>query len=476
MLPPDIPLILRFFDIFLTCALDIELSKFYPMDKLKDKLTPTQLLVLGYMAVTLLGALLLSLPISSVNGTRQSFVDALFLSVSGISTSGLSVVDISSYYTKFGQLILMAIFQIGGIGYMTFVVFVSYLLGIKLSRKTSVIAKQSLATQSYHMLGQFFVKVLVYTFTFEFVGGIILSIFWMKEFSFFQSLYLGFFHSISAFCTAGFSLFPNSLMNYQNNLLVNLTINIVSIIGGLGFFVLVDLYNYLYKKYKKIIPGKLTLHTRLTLIVTLAVMLTGSIVILLSEKWSAGMSLYDKIMQATFQSISASTTDGYNSVDIGMMSSTSLTILMILMFIGASPGSTGGGMKTTTLGTLIISVKSYLQGKSSVNLFRKELPENILIEAFTVFFLFASIALIDVIILAKTENYSYIKVLFEIISALGNTGLSTGITTDLTFTGKMVLILTMFIGRVGPLTIGAALVVREHKVLYKYPQEELFIG
>ena len=327
------------------------------MDKLKNKLTPNQILVLGYMVVTFLGAVLLSLPASSAKGAWQSFIDALFLSASGISTSGLSVVDISSYYSLFGQIILMGIFQIGGIGYMTLVILVSYLLGIKLSRKTSLIAKESLATQSYHMLGQFFVKVLVYTFTFELIGAVILGIFWMKEFPFFQSLYLGIFHSVSAFCTAGFSLFPNSLMSYQTNLLVNLTINIISIIGGLGFFVLVDLYNYLYKKYKKTIPRRLTLHTRLTLTVTLIVILTGSIVILLSEKWSAGMSLNDKILEATFQSISASTTDGYNSVDIGLMSSTSLTMLMILMFIGASPGSTGGGMKTTTLGTLIISSK-----------------------------------------------------------------------------------------------------------------------
>ena len=446
------------------------------MDKLKNKLTPTQILVLGYLAVTLTGALVLSLPVSSAEGSWQSFVDALFLSVSGISTSGLSVVDISSYYSRFGQITLLAIFQIGGIGYMTFVIFVAYLLGIKLSRKTSIIAKQSLATKSYHMLGQFFVKVLIYTFTFEFIGAVILSLYWMREFTVFESIYLGIFHSISAFCTAGFSLFPNSLMNYQTNLPVNFVINVISIIGGLGFFVLADLYNYYYQKLKKLVPRKLTLHTRLTLVITLVVMLTGSVVILLSENWSAGISFSEKVLMATFQSISASTTDGFNSLDIGLMSSTSLTILMILMFIGASPGSTGGGMKTTTLGTLIISVKSYLQGKSSVNLFRKELPENILIEAFTVFFLFASIALIDLIILAKTENDSYIRVLFEIISALGNTGLSTGITANLTYTGKIVLILTMFIGRVGPLTIGAALLVRENKVLYKYPQEELFIG
>jgi len=446
------------------------------MDKLMTKLTPTQILVLGYLAVTLAGALVLSLPVSSAEGSWQSFVDALFLSVSGISTSGLSVVDISSYYSRFGQITLLAIFQIGGIGYMTFVIFVAYLLGIKLSRKTSIIAKQSLATKSYHMLGQFFVKVLIYTFTFEFIGAVILSLYWMREFTVFESIYLGIFHSISAFCTAGFSLFPNSLMNYQTNLPVNFVINVISIIGGLGFFVLADLYNYYYQKLKKLVPRKLTLHTRLTLVITLVVMLTGSVVILLSENWSAGISFSEKVLMATFQSISASTTDGFNSLDIGLMSSTSLTILMILMFIGASPGSTGGGMKTTTLGTLIISVKSYLQGKSSVNLFRKELPENILIEAFTVFFLFASIALIDLIILAKTENDSYIRVLFEIISALGNTGLSTGITANLTYTGKIVLILTMFIGRVGPLTIGAALLVRENKVLYKYPQEELFIG
>jgi trk system potassium uptake protein TrkH len=442
------------------------------------KLNATQILVLGYVLVTLVGALLLSLPISSTKGTYQPFIDSLFVATSGISTSGLAVVDIGTYYTVFGQVVLMCIFQIGGIGYMTFFVFIAYLLGQRISIKAGVVARESMATDSYsvQMLGRFFVQVLLYTFLFEFIGAVILALYWMKDFHTLRAIYLGIFHSISAFCTAGFSTFSTSLMNYKSSLTVNLTINIISIIGGLGFFVLIDLFDLARDKIKRAIPAKLTIHSRIALLVTLIVMLAGTTIIFFSETWPATMGISDRILASSFQAISASTTDGFNSINIGAMSAAGLTVLMLLMFIGASPGSTGGGMKTTTLGTLVMAVKSYLQGKRKVNVFEREIPQETIMKAFTVFCLFAAVAAFDLLVLVNIEKATYTQIMFEIISALGNTGLSTGITAGLTFLGKSLLIITMFIGRVGPLTLGAAILAKEKKESLRFPKEDVFVG
>ncbi|MDD5085555.1 MAG: potassium transporter TrkG [Candidatus Omnitrophica bacterium] len=447
------------------------------MDKSRKAilLTPIRTLILGYFFITLTGALLLTLPISSANGTPQPFVDALFLATSGISTSGLTVVDISSYYSFFGQVVLMSIFQIGGVGYMTFIIFVAYLLGTRVSVRASIIAKESLATESF-ILGRFFKDVFLFTLIVESIGAFILTVLWMKEFPLKRSIYLGIFHSVSAFCTAGFSLFSNSFMNYRDNILLNMTVNIISIVGGIGFFVLIDVKRFFVKELKDIRPRKLTLHSKIVLLITLIVMTAGTVIIFVSEKWPVAMTFYDRLMASAFQSISASTTDGFNSIDIGSLSATSLTMLIVLMFIGASPGSTGGGMKTTTLGTLLGSVNAYLNGRESVNVFGREISWETVMKAFSVFCLFIVIALADMLILANVEKFSYIRILFEVISALGNTGLSTGITPELTFVGKIVLTITMFVGRVGPLTLSAAFIAKAKPQAFRYPTENIFIG
>ncbi|MFA6419145.1 MAG: potassium transporter TrkG, partial [Candidatus Margulisiibacteriota bacterium] len=383
-----------------------------------------------------------------------------------------------SYYSFFGQLVLLSIFQIGGIGYMAFFVFLAYLLGKKFSKKTSTVAKESMATDSHslHMLGGFFLKVIIFTLFFEIIGTVILAFYWAGEYSLPRALYLGLFHSVSGFCTAGFGLFPTSLINYQTSWTVNLTINIISIVGGLGFFVLSDFYNALINKIKRLKPARLTLHSKMVILTTAIVMLAGTVVILVAEQWPSSVTLQDKILIASFQSISASTTDGYNSIDIGKMSATSLVALMLLMFIGASPGSTGGGMKTTTLATLFAAVRASLQGKDRTAVFERKIPIEIIIKAMTIFFLFSAVAAIDILIMANTEQASFLQTLFEIVSALGNTGLSTGITGSLSTAGKIILIVTMFIGRVGPLTIGSAIFKSETHNALKLPKEELFVG
>jgi trk system potassium uptake protein TrkH len=439
-------------------------------------ITPYQILVFGYVLVTMTGAMLLSLPISSADGKHQDFLDSLFVAVSGISTTGLTVVDIGSYYSVFGQIVLLCIFQIGGVGYMTFIIFFASIFAIRLPHTTVTVAKESLSGPSHGTLGHFFVATLVYTVIFELAGAIILTLFWSEEFPTVRAVYLGVFHSVSAFCTAGFGLFPDSLMKYKTSAIVNFTIMAVSIAGGIGFIVLHDLYVYAIKAVKSEYPRRLSIHTKIALITTFLVMLVGTIIVLTTEKWPQTETLSDKVMVSAFQSVSASTTDGFNTVDIGKMNSTGQTALMALMFIGASPGSTGGGIKTTTLGLMLIFLWAQLKGRSTINVLKREIPASSVYKAFSVFTWFVIVIVADMIILTVTEKASYLQVLFETVSALGNTGLSAGITPSLGGIGKMTLIITMFIGRVGPLTLGFALAGRRKPLPYQYAREDIFVG
>lgn len=440
-------------------------------------ITPYQVLVLGYAIVTLIGAILLCLPIASAQGRHQPFVDSLFVATSGISTTGLTPVDIGSYYNRFGQVVLLCIFQIGGVGYMTFVVFLTYFLGVRLPLTTRLLARESLPGPNLRILEKFFLVVVAFTLIFEAGGAAILTRFWSKEFPIGRALYLGIFHSVSAFCTAGFGLLPNGLAGYRDSAVVNLTIIIVSIAGGIGFFVLYDLCSFLIKVIKRQRPRRLSVHSKLAVIITAAVMLTGTFIVLAAEKWPDNLRLPGKLMISAFQAVSASTTDGFNTIDIGAMTPMALTFLMLLIFVGASPGGTGGGIKTTTLGVIICFLWSQLKGRDShVNIFEREVPAGTVHKAFAILSWFGIIVLVDMIILSATEKASYLQILFEAVSALGNTGLSTGITAGLTTAGKIVLIITMFIGRIGPLTAGYFLVGRQKPLLYEYATEDVFVG
>jgi len=440
-------------------------------------LTTFQILVSGYALITVIGAVLLSLPISTTSGKHQPFLDALFIAASGISTSGLSPVDIGSYYNKFGQIVLMCIFQIGGIGYMTFIISLAYLLQMRLPIIAKAVAQESLSGPDFSTLGRFFISVLAFTVFFELAGAIALALLWEKDFPAGQAIYLGIFHSISAFCTAGFGLFPDSLMRYQSNITMNITIDILSIIGGIGFIVLYDFCNYISKIVKHQYPRRLSVHSKLIIIVSTFIMLLGTFIILRAENWPDAMKFREKLMLSSFQSISASTTDGFNTVDISVMNPRSLTYIMFLMFVGASPGSTGGGIKTSTLGLIFIFLWSHLRTtRTDINIFERRIVPELIYRAFSVFSWFILIIAADMIILSATEKASYLQTLFETVSALGNIGLSMGITSSLSPIGKVVLTITMFIGRIGPLAAGFFLIGKQKQVIYEYPAETIFVG
>lgn len=441
------------------------------------KPTAFQILVAGYALVVFVGALLLSLPISTAAGKHQPFLDALFVASSGISTTGLTPVDIGSYYSIFGQIVLLCIFQIGGIGYMTFIISFAYLVQMNLPITAHAVAKESLSGPDYRMVGKFLVATLAVTILFELAGAIVLTSFWIKEFSFGYATYLGIFHSVSAFCTAGFGIFPDSLIRYKSSAVVNYSIIILSIIGGIGFIVLYDFGSYLAKILKKQYPRRLSAHSKLVILVSIAVILIGTCVIFAAENWPSTTSFGHRLTFSAFQAISASTTDGFNTLDIGAMTPASLTFIMFLMFVGASPGSTGGGIKTSTFGLLLVFLWSQLKNaRTDINMFRRRIPPNLVYKAFGVFAWFVLILAVDMIILSATEKASYLQILFETVSALGNTGLSTGITSTLSPVGKIILTITMFIGRIGPLAAGFFLIGKQKPVLYEYATETIFVG
>lgn len=440
------------------------------------RLTPIQSIVLGFALLVLFFAILFCLPISSAKGGRQSLIDAIFVATSGISTTGLAPVDIGSYYSLFGQIALLVLIQIGGLGYMVFILLIALILGHKPTLYTRTAFRESLAGISLSDIKKMSLVVIIFAFFFEFLCAFILTVYWAHKYPLSRAVYLGIFHSISGFCTAGFGLFSDNMVSVGDSLLANIVIDITCFAGAIGFFVLYDLYSATQQKIKEKKSLKLSLHSKIALTTSLSLMGLGALAIFITEKWQPGLSIAQRLLNSFFQTISASTTTGYNTIDIGAMSTTGLLVLIILMFIGASPGSTGGGIKTTTFAVLLLAIRSNFLGKRDINAFKKRIPEDTFRKSLTIGLIASFLIIIDMLILTLTEKVSFVQILFEIISAFGNVGLSTGITPMLSVIGKLVLCVTMFTGRVGPLAIGFSLIGRTKTASYRYWEESVFVG
>ena len=442
-----------------------------------SKLTPHQFLLLGFVFIIFAGAILLSLPIASATGGSQPFVDAAFMATSAVSTTGLAVVDIGSYYSLFGQIVILTLIRIGGLGYMIFIVMVVLQLGVKLSLGGKLILEESLGSAPYEEVLHFSKVVVFITFVIEFIGAVILSIYWRSEFPVRHAVYLGIFHAVSAFCTAGFSLFSGNLCAYRDSVVVNATINVLCLSGGIGFFVIYDVYHFISGKAREDeAPRRLLVHTKLVLIMLPALLIVGVLLLYMSE-WSTPFpSLKDRRLTSIFQTVSASSTTGFNTIDFGTVKALGLFAMVILMFIGASPGGTGGGVKTTTFGLLIASVFSVVSRKDDLILFNRSISSRTKDRAFAICTIAMFLVTMDVLILSGTEKASFMEILFETVSAFGTVGLSTGVTPSLSMAGKIVLTVTMLIGRVGPLAIGFSLRGKRKSVPIKYPEGGVLVG
>ncbi len=439
-----------------------------------NKFHPAQIIFFSFISVIVIGALLLKIPQATTSSEPISFIDALFTATSATCVTGLIVVDTGTYFTSLGQVIIIVLVQLGGLGIMMFSAFFAMFFKQGISIKERVVLREMMNVENIGMINKTIRNIFVITFSLEIIGTVLLIIAWsdcnwgMRKLTF-NSI----FHSISAFCNAGFSTFSDSLMRFQTDVPTFLIFSMLIIMGGVGFITIMDLgASRILPGSKKKIPG-LSLHTKLILTISGILLLAGAIAFYIFEFHR--MSTTGKVLSSVFTSVTARTA-GFNTVDIGQLSVNSALFLMVLMFIGASPGSTGGGIKTTTCGILWLSLSSFASGKNKIELFRKRIPDTVLNRAYIVFLFSVIVVVISVFVLTITESADFIDILFEEISAFGTVGLSRGLTPDLTGIGKVIITISMFVGRIGPLTLASAIINQREPQKIEYPSEYVMIG
>ncbi|MEW5898529.1 MAG: TrkH family potassium uptake protein [Bacillota bacterium] len=436
-----------------------------------SRFSPPKVLVAGFAAVILAGAVLLCLPFASASGQAGDFLTALFTATSAVCVTGLVVVDTGTHWSFWGQLIILILIQTGGLGFMTMATLFFLLLGKRIGLKERILIRESLNQIDVAGVVRLVRAVLLFTFATEGIFAFILSWRWFYDVGWPRCLWFGLFHAVSAFNNAGFDVFGGfrSLTAYAGDPVVVFSVTTLIILGGLGFSVVVNIY-----KWKE---RGLSVHSRLTLLMTVFLIGCGFLFFLFLE-WSHGLthlSLPGKFLAAYFQSVTPRTA-GFNTVDIGGLRPATQFLLIIFMFIGASPGSTGGGIKTTTFGLLVIAVWSLARGKEDTELMRRRILPGQVYRALAVALLAVSVVTVATLVLNITEKADFLTILFESVSAFGTVGLSMGLTPHLTPLGRILIILTMFSGRLGPLTLVFALAQQKKKTFIRYPEEKILIG
>ena len=431
-------------------------------------------IVLGFTFIIFVATILLMLPVS--HHGHLSFLDALFTATSAVCVTGLIVKDTGSDFTIFGQIILTFFMQIGGLGFMTFATLIFITLGKKLSYKEKLILSQQFRISSFRDILKFTLKVLKLALIIEFLGFIFLLIGFMRYFDFKHALFYAYFHAISAFNNAGFSNFSDSLMHFVDDPIINLTTGTLIVLGGLGFVVYEDLINY-----KKRLKKHLSLHTLIVLSVSFFLMIFGAILFFILEKngvlenlsWSA------KLFSSLFQSITTRTA-GFNTIDLSQLKDITLFFMMILMFIGAAPGSTAGGIKVTTVGILVATFWRVLRGYENVQFWNRRVESSTVFQAFFLLNLGLIICIISAFIIADTQKVDILSAMFETISAFSTVGLSLGdgnshsLSAKFDNFGKLLIIFLMFIGRVGVITFFYSILASSKKDKIKYPKGKVY--
>lgn len=446
---------------------------------LLSSLNPSQLFVIGFGSIIFLGAFLLTLPIATYDGKGAYFVDALFTATSATCVTGLVVVDTGTTFTIFGQAVILGLIQVGGLGFMTFATLFTLMMRKKVSFRHRMLIQESLNQISLEGMVRLVKRIILFTLVFEGAGTLILGLYWTPTFGFAKAMYLGLFHSISNFNNAGFDIMGeytgkfSSLTSFVGDPVVNLVMFILIIAGGIGFIVIAELVDLRKPRHR------LSLHSKVVLSTSAFLIFFGAIAIFLVEfgnpKTLGSLDWSAKIFGSFFQSICART-DGSNTLPIGDLHQATQFLLIILMFIGASPGSTGGGIKTTTFITLLGAVWAMIRGHRDVVFFKQRVDEGKVYKALTITFAAACLVFGVTMLLTITEKADFLMVLFETTSAFGTVGLSMGLTPSLTMIGKIVLSLVMFAGRVGPLTVAVALTRNQKEEHFRYSEGKIVIG
>lgn len=439
-------------------------------------LLPAQIIVLGFLGAIAVGTLLLSLPVATASGQAPGFTTALFTATSAVCVTGLIVVNTAEYWSPFGQTVILVLIQVGGLGIMTLSTMFALLLGRRISLKERLVLREALGQINVGGMIRLLRAILILTFVMEGLGALLLTLRFLADYPLPRAAALGVFHAVSAFNNAGFDIFGNSLESFRTDPVVNLVVIGLVVVGGLGFAVIMDLRRLRDPLHH------LSLNTKMVLTVSAALLVLATLIILIWEGTNpatlGGLEGWGEKLMAALFAAAMPRTAGFNTIPIGEMTQATLFFLVIMMFIGASPGSTGGGVKTTTFGVIAATVWATIRGKDDVELFHRRLTTWVIGRSLAIVSMAMSMIILASLVLSITEaGHPFIEIFFEATSAFGTVGLSTGLTPDLSTVGRLVIIITMFAGRVGPLTLAVALAQRgNRKSILRMPEEKIMVG
>lgn len=449
-----------------------------PVLKRKMRLSPTQIIALVFVGLILLGALLLSLPIASRNGTSPGFLETLFTSTSATCVTGLVMFDTWSQWSGFGQTVILCLIEIGGLGFMSAASFVIFVLRKRVGLRQKMVMAQALSVNDMASVVRLQKLVIFGSLSIQLAGALVLTLHFWPQYGFGQAAIWGVFHAVSAFCNAGFDIFGSiqpgsSLMLFQSDPVVLLTLGTLVIVSGLGFFVWEEVIRV--RKWKK-----MSVYTRLVLLATGTLLISGTVGICLLE-WNnpatlGNMPWYDKLLNGFFQSVTVRTA-GFDAIGQGGLTDGGKAWSMCLMLIGGSSGSTAGGIKIVTVVVLLLFLRSRIRRKGSVQVFKHSVPNNQVLDAMTIAFLVAGLAVFGGLFVTATSPISLTDGLYESVSALATVGLTTGVTTSLSIPAQLLMILYMYFGRVGVLTLSLGFLVgNQAQERFRYSDTNLLIG
>lgn len=444
-------------------------------------MTISRTVCLGFLAVITIGTLLLMMPFSTSSGNWNNLIVALFTSTSAVCVTGLSVVDPGTYFSFWGQLIMVGLVQIGGLGYMTTTTFLILLVGRRFDLRHKMAIQQTLDRPGLQETPQLIRSVIATTMIFEITGIFLLMPVFVPKYGLAQGLWFSVFHSVNSWNNAGFSLFNDNLIGYQSSFLLIAVVTGLIIFGGIGYQVIFELFLWLRDRIKgNKACIRFSLNFKVATSTTIILLAFGTIAFFFIE-WRnpatlGSMNLGEQLLNAWFQSVTPRTA-GFNTIDIGKMTTAGLFLTIALMFMGASPGGTGGGIKTTTVRVLTSATKAILQGQEEVVLYKREVAISLILKAVAVLIgSVATVLLATILISLSDANFDFLQILFEVVSAFATVGLSTGITAKLSVIGKLLIISSMYVGRVGVLLLMAAILGDPRPKSVHYPEENLLVG
>ena len=443
-----------------------------PLFSSRTQKTIAERVLLGFAIVIILGSLILLIPQMTQSG-KISYIDAVFTSTSAICVTGLVVQDTPTYFSDLGKIVILIFMQIGGLGIMTVGSIFGLILGRKIHIRDKFYINTSFGSKQPFSASKFFMVIAGTTFTIEFIGFIIMTaiLYFNQFYPLKASMTFSLFHTVSAFCNAGFSLYSNSLQSFSSNIPLNLIFMVLIVLGGIGFPVISEIISFRRTKH-------FSLHAKVVMIATASLLAAGAVIFFLLEfknpESIANRPLSAKILASFFQSVTARTA-GFSTTNIARLNPATIFFLTLLMFIGASPGGTGGGIKTTTFVAVTAGGLSSIRGRSEVTLLKRKLPSSLIYRALTLTIAATVLIIISTIGILVFERYSLKEVLFEVVSAFGTVGLSTGITPALSTPSKIILILTMYIGRIGISTLSVAIAIRGIVNKMTHPEETITI-